>query len=151
MRPITYILFALAAFGVGAGLPVQTGVNSQLRNALGDPVRAATVQFAIGLAVLTLATLLFTRGPFFIPHPDHGARWWIWTGGIMGAAYVLTTIVAGPTLGATWTFALIVAGEMAVSLGLDHFGALGFPKTDASASRLFGVALVITGALLARR
>ena len=53
-----YDLFAIAA---GAMLP-QFGINAQLASWVDSPVRATFVSFAVGAAVLLVATLLFARG-----------------------------------------------------------------------------------------
>ena len=91
-----YYLFAIAA---GAMLPFQFGVNAQLANWVGSPVRATLVSFVLGTAVLLAATVLFARH-----WPDAeklgGAPWWVWLGGCFGAFYVLGSVVTAPKLGA---------------------------------------------------
>jgi transporter family-2 protein len=52
------ILFLLLALAAGVLLPVQAGLNAQLRSALGSPVAAALVSFLVGTAGLTTTALL---------------------------------------------------------------------------------------------
>ena len=42
------ILFLLLALAAGVLLPVQAGLNAQLRSTLGSPVAAALVSFLVG-------------------------------------------------------------------------------------------------------
>src|ERR687897_2123424 len=91
-----YYLFAIAA---GAMLPVQFGINAQLASWVGSPPPAAPLSFVVGAGVLLVATLIFARG---LPAPDRlgGAPWWVWVGGVLGALYVLGSVVTAPKLGA---------------------------------------------------
>ena len=60
------------------------------------------------------------------------------------------TILA-PRLGVALTFVLVVAGQMMVSLIVDHYGLLGLPVKHINWQRLVGVALLVAGVLLIRR
>jgi transporter family-2 protein len=72
-------------------------------------------------------------------------------GGLLGAVYVLTTIILAPKLGAATLIAAVVAGQMMASLILDQYGLVGFPVHPVSALRLLGAALVIAGVVLVQR
>jgi transporter family-2 protein len=141
-----YLLFALAA---GIALPVQTGINAELAHWVGSPVRAALVSFAVGTAALFLVSLLV-----FKPLPSAArladAPWWVWFGGLLGAFYIVATVVTAPTLGAAALVALVVAGQSVASLVIDHFGWVGFEEQHVSPGRLVGMALVVTGAAFVR-
>jgi transporter family-2 protein len=45
----------------------------------------------------------------------------------------------------------MVAGQLIISLVLDHFGAFGVPRSPVNLGRIAGVALVIAGVILVRR
>ena len=75
----------------------------------------------------------------------------VWLAGILGAFYVAVVIILAPKLGTALTFVLIVAGQMVVSLILDHFGMLGLPIKQINWQRMVGVALLIAGVLMIRR
>jgi transporter family-2 protein len=144
------ILFLLLALAAGVLLPVQAGLNAQLRSALGSPVAAALISFVVGTAGLsTVALLLRTPLPL-------GRAWavtspWQWSGGLIGAAYVLAAIVLAPRLGAATLIAAVVAGQMITSLVLDQYGLVGFPVHSLTLVRLLGAALVIGGVILIQR
>jgi bacterial/archaeal transporter family-2 protein len=144
------ILLLLLAAAAGVLLPVQAGINAQLRSALGSPVAAALVSFLVGTAGLALVALVL-RSPTQIRAAWDGSVWWQWTGGLIGGLYVLTAIILAPKLGAATLIAAVVAGQMIASLVLDHYGLVGFPLHPVSAVRLMGAALVIAGVVLVQR
>ena len=103
-------LYLLFAFAGGVVLPFQAGINAQLADWLGSPVRAAFVSFLVGTIVLLVAAAFV-----FKPLPSWGrlgdAPWWVWVGGALGAFYVAASIVSAPKLGAATLVALVVAGQ----------------------------------------
>jgi bacterial/archaeal transporter family-2 protein len=137
----------LLAFVAGVALIVQVGVNTTLRAALGAPVVAALMSFLVG-SIALVTFLLLTRTTWPVRGQWASSPWWAWSGGILGAFYVVSTIMAGPRLGATALLALIVLGQLATSLLVDHFGWLGFPHHPVTALRLVGALLLFGGTLL---
>ena len=137
-------MFALLA---GAMLPIQFGINAQLANWVGGSVRAALVSFVVGAAGLLVAVLFAARG-----WPDRAgdAPWWVWIGGLLGAFYVLGSIVTAPKLGAATLVALILAGQAVASLLVDHYGWVGFEEHPITALRVVGVVLLAGGVVLVR-
>ena len=51
--------------------------------------------------------------------------WYAWSGGVFGGAFILLAILLLPSLGAATLIALVVAGQMLLTITLDHFGAFG--------------------------
>jgi transporter family-2 protein len=141
-------LLLLAALA-GALLPVQAGVNAQLRATLGDPLAATLVSFLIGSVALGLV-MVGARIPLHLAPALGRAPWWHWTGGLLGAVYVALIIVLAPRLGAAALIAAVVAGQMLASLALDHWALVGFEPHPLSVQRLLGAALVIGGVALVR-
>lgn len=141
-----YLLFALLA---GAMLPFQFGINAQLARWIESPVRATLVSFAVGTLALFVVAVPLLRG---WPAGERlgAAPWWVWVGGLLGAFYVLGSIVTAPRLGAVTLVAAILAGQAIASLMVDHFGWVGFPEHPISPGRLAGVALVAAGVALVR-
>jgi transporter family-2 protein len=141
-----YLVFALLA---GAMLPFQFGINAQLATWLGSPVRATLVSFAVGTLALAAVTLAAFRN---LPSTERigGAPWWVWVGGLLGAFYVLGSIVTAPKLGAATLVAMILAGQAIASLLVDHFGWVGFEENPVTPGRLLGMALVAAGVALVR-
>lgn len=146
-QTIIYILLAVAA---GVCIPTQAGINAQLSHLTRSAVLAATVSFAVGTLCLTFYSVA-TRLPPPAAATIAAAPWWVWCGGALGAFFVTSTIFLVPKLGATTMLSLVLAGQMATSLLLDHYGAFGFPQHAISVPRVLGVLLVVAGALLVRK
>ena len=142
-------LYLLFAFAGGVVLPFQAGINAQLGEWLGSPVRAAFVSFLVGTLVLLVAAALVFK-PFPSWSKVGNAPWWVWIGGALGALYVAASIVTAPKLGAAQLVALIVAGQALASLVIDQFGWVGFEPKQISAGRVAGMVLVGAGVALVR-
>jgi transporter family-2 protein len=141
-----YLLFAVAA---GAMLPVQFGVNAQLSQWIGSPIRAAFVSFLVGTIALLIVSA-FVRKPLPSLARLGDVPWWVWTGGLLGAFYVTGSIVAAPKLGAVTLAAAIIFGQTLASVLVDEFGWVGFKEHHVSPGRLAGVVLVGVGVVLVR-
>jgi bacterial/archaeal transporter family-2 protein len=141
------VLLCVVAFAAGVALIVQVAVNSTLRGSLGTPVGAAFISFLVGTAALLLF-LLASRTPWPARAQLSAVPPWAWAGGILGAYYVVATIIVGPRLGAAALLALVVLGQLVTSLLVDHFGLLGFPQQPLTAVRLLGAGLLFCGVLL---
>ena len=140
-----YLAFALVA---GAMLPFQAGVNAQLAQWVGGPVRASLVSFAVGTLALVVLTLVVFRG---VPSANLAdAPWWVWVGGLLGAFYVVGSIVTAPRLGAVTLVGALLAGQALASLIVDHFGWVGFAEQPITAGRVTGLLLIAVGVALIR-
>lgn len=144
------LLFVLVAMVVGVALPLQAGINAELRVWLGHPVQAAFVSFAVG--TLALSTLVLAmRLPWTAAEPLAQAPWWVWFGGLLGVVYVSMTIVLAPRLGAATMLSAAMAGQLMGSLVMDHYGIVGYSVRSISAGRVLGAALLVIGVLLVHR
>jgi transporter family-2 protein len=143
------IVLVLVAIGAGLLLPVQAGVNAQLRLGVGGPLPAALVSFVVGSVGLA-AVLAALRVPVALGRAG-SVPWWQWTGGLLGATYVASSIVLAPRLGAATLIASTVAGQMLASLVLDRFGWIGFHPHPLTVPRLVGALLVVAGVVLVQR
>jgi bacterial/archaeal transporter family-2 protein len=143
---VNLALFGLAVL-IGAGLSLQVGLNSQLRHQFGDPALAALASFLVGTTAL-LVYLALTRTAW----PSVGTLRAVpptqWLGGLLGATYVAVSALLGPRLGSATLLALIVGGQLLMSLVLDHYGWVGFDTHAMNGWRLAGAALLIVGVVL---
>lgn len=141
-------IFAFAfAFIAGALISVQAGSNTALKKAFGDPIAAAVVNYALGLAgifVYAMATRTGLPPAFQIAQTP----WWAWLGGLFGLVYGLAVVFLGDRLGAATLMGLVVAGQLVCSVVLDHFGLLGFDPRPATLWRIAGCALMLAGMTL---
>ena len=144
---ILYILLALAA---GIMMPVQAGINALLGAQIKSPIMAAAVSFTVGTAFLILLCIMLR-----IPVPAVSV-WgklplWMWTGGLLGAFFVTTTIILAPKLGAVTLLASLITAQMTASIILDHYGLIGYPVQPVSMGRILGVIFLILGVVLVQR
>ena len=145
-----HLPYLLLAISVGACVAVQSGVNAQLRLYLGHPALAALTNFIVGTLALVLF-LLATRAPWPTLAAVGRAPAWTWIGGLLGAFYVASAVVIAPKLGAASMFALVIAGQVVMSLLLDQFGWIGFPEHPINIWRIVGALFLVVGVVLVVR
>ena len=145
MNPL-YLSIALVT---GAAIAVQALANSRLRLALGTPVWAAIAQFVVGLVLLVVVAFA-TRQPAPILGGLGRMPAWAWVGGIVGALFIVVSIVLTPRLGTAVTLATITVGQLIAALALDHYGWLGSPVIRLSLPRVLGAACLLLGIFLMR-
>lgn len=143
-------LLILLAVLIGIGLPLQAGINAQLRVGVGHPLLAAFVSFLVGTLALGAANLALRVQ---LPSAEAAARlpWWNWVGGLIGAFYIFAAVILAPRLGAATLVAAVVAGQMLTSLALDHYGLIGYPVHAITPARLLGGLMVVAGVILVQR
>lgn len=144
-----YMSIALVVL-VGFLLPLQPLFNAEIGRALGAPLWATAANFGIGfLCALFLGFVL--RQPWPSLAAFQAVPPFFWLGGLLGVAVVTVTLLLIPVLGATLTIALLVAGQMAASLLLDHYGVLMGTAHVLTPPRLAGVALLVAGIVLIKK
>lgn len=144
------LMFVLLAIVSGSVLPVQAALNGKVGKAVGDPVYAALISFVVGSLGL-FAYVLSMRTDLSAIAQAGSLHWSVWIAGILGAFYVSSVIIVAPKLGVALTFGLVVAGQLGISLLIDHYGLLGIPVHAINWQRVVGVFLIVTGVLLIRR
>ena len=78
--------------------------------------------------------------------------WWYWVGGGgMGVVVVFTITVVTPTIGATATIGLLIAGQLTMGVLIDRYGWFGVEQVPLNWPRIVGVLMLGVGALLALR
>ncbi|MEJ7632383.1 MAG: DMT family transporter [Rubrobacteraceae bacterium] len=147
---MSWLLFLPMPIAAGAALTTQFAVNAQLRTVVGGPVVAAAISFFIGTLALVAAALVVDR---HVPEMSAvtSSPWWVWIGGLLGAAFVLASIILTPRLGAATTIGLFLAGQMIASIIIDHFGLLRVAVHEATIPRILGLALVLIGVFLVQK
>jgi transporter family-2 protein len=142
------LLFLLMAFVIGLVIPLQSAVNSAMRDVLGSgSLLAALVSFAVGTLFLA-AISVATGQPFATLAGLPRIAWWQWLGGALGAFFVFGSTLLAPRIGLAAMISLIVAGQVVSSLAFDRFGLLGLPVREISWVRLAGALLLLVGAML---
>jgi transporter family-2 protein len=133
----------------GGFVALQAPINSTLGRAIGT-WQAAFVSFAIGTVALAVIASLATGGLSEVAGVRHVSLVYL-TGGLLGAAYVTCILVTVRTLGAGGVVAATIAGQLAVSVVVDHFGLIGVARQPVTLVRVFGVVLLGIGTYLVVR
>lgn len=144
------ILFLLLAVLAGAMMPTQAATNNKMAAIVDSPILAAFISFLIGTIAL-FVYVLASGTPVANLAAVKDAPPVAWVGGLLGAFFVTMTIVLAPRLGVAMTFSLIIAGQMLVTIVIDHFGLLGVPVQPISLPRVAGILLITAGVVLIRR
>ncbi|MFZ1700836.1 MAG: DMT family transporter [Pyrinomonadaceae bacterium] len=142
-----YLLLAVAA---GAMMPTQAAINNKLSTVVSSPILAALVSFVVGTVGLFVYAVA-SGTPIGNLASIKDAPPIAWLGGLLGAFFVTATIVLVPRLGVAMTFSLVIAGQMLVTLVIDHFGLLGVPVKEINLARVGGILLITGGVILIRR
>ncbi len=107
-----------------------------------------TTFVVMGLGALVAGVSFLILRPQLQPNWATTTPWYAFVGGLYGVAIVAATAWATPKLGAGAALVILVAAQVLVGVGLDHFAALGLEKHPASWLRLAGCLVVIGGALM---
>ena len=138
---------AVSATVVAGGLvALQAPINSKLGKAVGT-FAAASVSFAIGLAVLVAITLVFGNGFGRLGEALH-LPWYYLLGGVLGAVYVTTVLLSVREIGAGSVAAATIAGQLTASVVVDQLGILGLQQRSLTVPRVVGIALLAAGVFL---
>jgi transporter family-2 protein len=140
------IVFALLAAAAGAATSLQSAANAALSARTGLP---AALVLNAGVVLLGALAFHFARGANGTFFPA-GTPWSLYVGGFCGFFIIFSLASAFPRIGGVLAIALVVLGQAAAALAIDHFGWLGMPREPVTLARVAGLLLVGGGALLIR-
>jgi transporter family-2 protein len=145
-RALTVLVVVVA----GALVGMQAPVNARLGRTTGN-LQAATLSFVIGTVAL-VAVLALSRTGFGLRGGLAGQPWWAFAGGLLGAVYVVVSILTVRTLGVSGLAAATIAGQLGIAVVVDRFGLLGVARQPIAPHRIAGLVLLAVGvALVVRR
>jgi len=141
------LMLYLVMFCAGITVALQPSINARLAQKVGI-LESACISFAVGTLVLLSMVLVSGRGNI---KGMADIVWWEWTGGILGALFVTTTILVVPRIGTAGAMAATIAAQLMTGLLLDHLGLFGFRGAPLDLKRLAGAVLLLIGAALIYR
>ena len=143
---MTNVFLALVAAGAGAAGVIQAAANAGLSARIG--LASALV---VNTTLVLLCALVFwaIRGAQLDWFPP-GTPASLYVGGLCGFAILLSLAFVFPKIGAAVAIALVVLGQGAAALAIDHYGWMGMPLQPVTVARIAGMLLVGAGVVLIR-
>ena len=145
MESILLIILIGLAGGVAVGL--QSPLASMITQRLGMFESVFIVH--VGGAIIALIPLLFYGGGRLAQWQS--LPWYALTAGIFGLIVIGAISYMIPRIGVAGAITTIVAGQLLVSVVLDHFGLLGALSRPLDPTRVIGLAVVLLGVWLTVR
>lgn len=143
-------LLLCIAMLVGSLLPWQPIVNIRLGTELQSPLWSGFISFLGG--ALLLGSLALLQGQITERvHKITTVPWWSLTGGVLGASFVIASILLVPRIGATTMSVAFVCGQLIMSVAMDHYGWGGLTIRPVDTARIMGIAFLIVGMFLVLR
>ena len=148
---IHYYLLSLLS---GLAVTLQVGINGQLQSDIGSPILSSLISFLVGLIGLCIVfCFTLVNGTYTLSNLSaiKDIRWWLFTGGLLGAFYIFTTIIAPPKIGFANMFSLAICGQIVLAVLFDHFGLLGNKIHLISPYRIIGIILLVSGVYIIQK
>jgi bacterial/archaeal transporter family-2 protein len=135
----------ICTLAVGGLVALQPPANAALSKHVGD-LGAAFVSLAISISVIGLL-LLAIGHPGRLAGLSHFRLEYV-IGGLAGASVVSVSLITVRPLGVGGVVALLVAGQLVVSVLADRFNVYGIHYAPITFGRVAGLILVIAGTVL---
>ena len=132
----------------GGLVALQAPINAGLGKATGG-LPAALVSFSVGS--LCLAAVVVLSGKAAGLGSTFDVSWYYLVGGLLGAAYVSTALIAVSAIGAGGVAAATVTGQLSAAVVIDRLGLFGLDEVPLSFARVAGVVLLLAGTYLILR
>lgn len=144
------LIFLLLALVVGISIPLQAGINGALGRALGNTYASTLTVFLLA-AITTSGLLLSNRSMTLAAAFSSETPWWAWTGGLIAVLNVVLFIILPPKIGYAAFTGLLVLGQLAMAVAIDHFGMFGVTIAPLSPGRIAGILLILGGVYLVQK
>ena len=136
---------------IGAMIPVQAVLNTRLGRQIGGPLVGSLMSFTVGLVCLLVLNLATNPSAIVQLKPASTGPWYLWLGGLLGAIFVGYITWVNQQQGVALTFALVVSGQIFMSLIIDQYGLFGSMVQTITLEKIIGAVLIIAGLLLIKK
>lgn len=147
-RKFKWVILGIAA---GACISVQSSINARLGSLLSSTVLPTFISFLLGsiILVIILITANVTRGTksqiiLYI----RTVPVWSWSGGLLGAVFVLGNVFLVPQIGIGVSTISILLGQIICGVIIDQLGLFNVQKQRMNITKLFGIILLISSVYL---
>lgn len=139
-------MILVVAIGLIGGIAV--GTQAPIAGAMAQRVGGASSSFIVHIVgTVASAALLLIRGGEQI-HQWRELPWYMLGCGLLGLVLYLSLGQTVPKLGAAAAVTLVIVGQLAASILIDHFGAFGIPVRSLDANRIMAALLLFAGAYM---
>jgi bacterial/archaeal transporter family-2 protein len=130
---------------------VAVGMQGPIATQMGRRIGSAASSFVVHVSGAVLSgALLWIRGGENIQN-WRSLSWYMLISGMFGLILYLTINHTMPRLGATTALALIIIGQLAMGLLVDHYGLFGAAVRHVDTWRAAGLVLLLAGGYLVVR
>lgn len=142
------LLFIILGITTGGFIPLQTSINSQLRDRVKTPFLSSLISFLVGTIFLLALSLLTGAGVPLLNGTLSNLPWWGYLGGIIGMVCLTINIFLFPVLGSVQTVIIPMVGQILMSVVIDNFGWFDAKTSPLTLTKLLGLVLVIAGIMI---
>lgn len=142
-----------AALGLTAGASqiAQTAVNSELSMHFGSTIPTGFMCMGLTVVIILCLTVLRRESLKPLSTIKVGRSFWILSGGICGAAFLIVNAYLLPRVGAGTLVILNIAGQMAMALVIDCFGLFRAQKRNINFIEILGLVIIFAGIALIKQ
>ena len=141
----------LITFCVGTIIPIQAILNARLGRQTGGALMGALLSFLTGSICLIILNFIVNGQAILNLRQSAGGPWYIWLGGFIGAIFVGYITWINQQQGVALTFALVVSGQIFISLLIDHYGLFGSAIRTITLEKFIGAVFIIAGIILIKK
>lgn len=128
----------------GGLMAFQAPINARLGSFVGT-FQSSLISFLVGTAALAVLVATTGQGQLSAARQASG---WHFLGGLIGAVFVTTTLLAAPAIGVTGMIVAALAGQIVVGLLIDTFGWVGVAPKPFDPYRVAGLGFLIVAVVL---
>ena len=144
-------VYMLCTLVIGGLVPIQAILNMRLGRLTGGPMVSSLMSFLVGTICLLALNLGTNAAALVQLKPATATPWYIWLGGVIGAFFVGFITWINQQQGLALTFALVVSGQLFMSLLIDHYGLFGSAVRTITLPQVIGVVLILVGLFLIKK
>lgn len=147
--PVATACVAASTFG-GISLILQSSFNQRVAMVLGNSLGAALLSIFVAMLLTLMICIhdLIQQG-VEVRLRNNWDHLYLYTGGIIGCLVLWAVTYVPAKIGMTMTFISIVLGQLIGALVFDALGLFGVAVRSITEKRLYGLALAISGVILA--
>ena len=142
------IVYPVIAFIAGAGMSVQTAINSRLSDGIGSqPIIASLMSFVVGLVCLLVLSFFCSDWQVATENMSSQSAW-RWLGGAIGAVIVFSSVILAQKLGVANTMFIFVTGQLVMGMLIDSYGLIQMPTYPLHWWKVAGMSIMLIGLVL---